>query len=214
MQILICEDHKFVAAALGSMLKMVFGAQVHIEHSFYSARLLAEKQAFDLCLLDINIPGEEPYENLAAIRARLPDVPMIVFSGSDSDDDLRMTLHLKMQGYLPKSSSPDVVEAAIGLVLAGGSYLPDRVATLAFAQGEPTPPPFARDCSSAVYGSLTPRQCTVLELIAQGQSNKEIAQALSISPATVKMHVAQIIGILGAKNRTGAVHMAQKLGIL
>ena len=101
--------------------------------------------------------------------------------------------------------------AAIDLVLAGGRYMPPRVAELAAQmQGGASPATESRTPKPAV----TARQADVLRLVADGYSNKEIARALDLSPATVKTHVAQTIAAIGATNRTEAAIRARALGLI
>jgi len=101
--------------------------------------------------------------------------------------------------------------AAIDLVLAGGRYMPPRVAELAAQmQGGASPAAESRTPKPAV----TARQADVLRLVADGYSNKEIARALDLSPATVKTHVAQTIAAIGATNRTEAAIRARALGLI
>jgi two-component system, NarL family, nitrate/nitrite response regulator NarL len=209
MQVLICDDHPIVASAMGMTVEAAFDAQVHIAHSCADA--LARAQALgavDLLLLDLHIPGEDPRANLNAARAACPQTPVVVFSGSEDPDHLRMALEMDVHGFLPKSSRPEVVEAALRLVLAGGRYLPDAVRTLAL---EANPAPAN---ATVVDTSLTDRQMQVLRLLAGGSANKLIARDLGISPSTAKAHVAQVLSVLGAANRTEAVAIARGRGLL
>lgn len=215
MNILVCDDHPIVAAALSSSLESLFEARVHLAESFHKALLLAaEKAPFDLCVLDLHLPREDSRSGLLAIRELLPDTPILVFSGSEDDADLRMVLELDLHGFLHKSSSPEVVEAAVRLVLAGGRYLPERAAELLLNRSEQVSVDAGRSRGPHSGVQLTPRQKIVLDLLAQGRSNKAIARELGISPATVKAHVAQVIGALGARNRTEAASRARDMNLL
>lgn len=214
MQVLICDDHPIVAAALGMTLETAFDAQVHIALNCAQAlEQIRQIDRLDLLMLDLHIPGEEARGNLAAARAACPDTPIVVFSGSDDAHNLRLALEMDVAGFLPKSSPPEVVEAALRLVLAGGRYLPDAVRLLALA--EPAPVRVVpTNGAGAAPTTLTVRQRHVLQLLAQGSPNKQIARELGISPATVKAHVAQVLAALGAGNRTEAVMVARQRGLL
>lgn len=220
MNVLICDDHPIVAEALSSAITGLLAARVHVVHSFALAcETAAAEPLLDLCLMDLHIPGEDPWSSLQKLRALLPQTPIIVCSGSDDDDDLAMVLKLGLEGYLPKSAPAEVFEAAIRLVLAGGRYLPARTAEMLLQALPDTERPETSREPSEADGSasglrLTPRQRTVLELISEGRSNKAIARILGISPATVKAHVAQVTGVLGAHSRLEAVARARNLGIL
>jgi two-component system, NarL family, nitrate/nitrite response regulator NarL len=209
MQVLICDDHPFMARALAMAMEQALGAEVTVVHRFADAAATAATLSdLRLCLVDFHIPGEDSAAGLGALRAAAPEARLLVFSGSEADADLRIALAAGAHGFLPKSASPDVIEAAVKLVLAGGRYLPERVEALAFGGAEPaTAAPPRTD-------ALTGRQRDVLGHVARGLSNKEIARELAISPATVKVHVAQIIGILEASNRTEAVANARRAGLI
>jgi two-component system nitrate/nitrite response regulator NarL len=208
MQVLICDDHPFMARALAMAMEDALGAEVTVVHRFADAAATAAMLTdLRLCLVDFHIPGEDSAAGLAALRAAAPEARLLVFSGSEADADLRVALAAGAHGFLPKSASPDVIEAAVKLVLAGGRYLPERVETLAFGTANAAPAPSRTD-------TLTGRQRDVLDHVARGLSNKEIARELAISPATVKVHVAQIIGILEASNRTEAVANARRAGLI
>lgn len=208
MQVLICDDHPFMARALAMAMEQALGAEVTVVHRFADAAATAATLSdLRLCLVDFHIPGEDSAAGLGALRAAAPEARLLVFSGSEADADLRVALAAGAHGFLPKSASPDVIEAAVKLVLAGGRYLPERVEALAFGTAEPPLPPPRTD-------ALTGRQRDVLGHVARGLSNKEIARELAISPATVKVHVAQIIGILEASNRTEAVANARRAGLI
>lgn len=212
MQVLICDDHPIVASAMGMTVEAAFDAEVHIAHSCADALDRARTMgAVDLLLLDLHIPGEDPRENLNAARAACPQTPVVVFSGSEDPDHLRMALEMDVHGFLPKSSRPEVVEAALRLVLAGGRYLPDAVRTLALEAAAPATPPAPATLGEA---GLTERQMQVLHLLANGSANKQIARDLGISPSTAKAHVAQVLSVLGATNRTEAVAIARGRGLL
>ncbi|MCP5396018.1 MAG: response regulator transcription factor [Sphingomonadaceae bacterium] len=223
MQALICDDHPFVARALSMTIDAAFGTSSFVAHSFADAIAHAQDTpGLGLCLVDFHIPGEDSVDGLQRLRAASPESRFLVFSGSESDDDLRLALELGVDGFLPKSSPPEVVEAAVRLVLAGGRYLPERVGSLAFGGAaqpvSPGPMSTGPGPVEARAGArpfpLTERQRDVLGHMADGLANKEIARALGISPATVKVHVAQIIGIVGARNRTEAVARARQDGLL
>lgn len=208
MQVLICDDHPFMARALAMAMESALGAEVIVVHRFADAAATAATLTdLRLCLVDFHIPGEDSAAALGALRAAAPEARLLVFSGSEADADLRVALAAGAHGFLPKSASPDVIEAAVKLVLAGGRYLPERVEALAFGGAEPAPALRRTD-------TLTGRQRDVLDHVARGLSNKEIARELAISPATVKVHVAQIIGILEASNRTEAVANARRAGLI
>lgn len=229
MEVLVCDDHPIVASAIAMMIESAFNATVHICHSYQHATVIVgEHSNISLCLLDIHIPGEDARAGINVLQAALPDARFMLFSGSAEEADLMLALDLKMHGFLPKSSTPQVVEAALRLVLAGGVYLPSGIGELALRNaarnGALTQPAahtvsdddaaLAPHATETNYGTLTERQLIVLQHVSVGRSNKEIARELAISPATVKAHVAHIIALLGAANRIEAASRARALGLI
>ncbi len=164
----------------------------------------------DLILCDLGMPGATPLAGLAGVRAAAPETPLVVVTASDDDTVMLETFGAGVSGYLPKSSTGAVIEAAIRLVLAGGRYIPPRMIALAAGADEAAEMPAAH----AGVARLTDRQLDVLHELARGQANKEIARALGLSPATVKTHVAAVIAALGATNRTEATFNARAWGLL
>jgi DNA-binding NarL/FixJ family response regulator len=218
VDVLVCDDHPIVASAMAMTIEAAFDATVHVAGNYRAALALAAAcPGVRLCLLDIHIPGDDARAGVQALRDALPDARFLLFSGSEQDADLMLTVELGLHGFLPKSSTPQVVEAALRLVLAGGTYLPSGIGALAMRNAGPVAVPVepaSRAVGTPVYGNITGRQHVVLQHVAQGRSNKEIARDMAISPATVKAHVAQIIAVLGATNRTEAAAKARGLGLI
>lgn len=221
LEVLVCDDHPIVASAVAMTIETAFNANVHIASSYREAKqIVAQSNDVKLCLLDIRVPGEDTWTEVQDLKQRLPEAKFILFSGSELDSDLMLALDLGLHGFLPKSSTTEVVIAALSLVLAGGTYLPIRVGQLAIGNSQPNevaPPRNVEERKAPgvpFYGKLTDRQTCILQQLAEGRSNKEIARHLLISPATVKAHVANIIALLGASNRTEAASRARGLGLI
>jgi DNA-binding NarL/FixJ family response regulator len=207
---LVCDDHAMMRTALTGAIELGWPeAMVTQAADFPSAWAAAAKRP-ELILCDLSMPGAEPLEGIRRVRDAAPDALLIVVTGREDDRLLMDLFEMDVAGFVPKSASGEILEAAIRLVLAGGRYLPPRIYELARANGHATP---ARD-AGADMGRLTDRQIDVLRRMAQGSSNKEIALALNLSPATVKSHAAAIIAVLGAGNRTEAAIRARELGLI
>ena len=154
------------------------------------------------------MPGADGRAGIAGLLRAAPETPIIILTGAHDDQILIDLLATGVDGFIQKTSGTDIILAAIDLVLAGGRYLPPRLAELvAAALSAPAPP-------NAERTLVTPRQKEVLRLIADGLSNKEIARALGVAPTTVKTHVAQAIASVGALNRTDAAIKATSLGLI
>jgi DNA-binding NarL/FixJ family response regulator len=204
---LICEDHALVRGAIGSAVAARWpGAEILEAGDFPSSWDLARRGP-DLILTDLDMPGAEPVAGVGELMRIAGGAPVIVVTGSHNDALLLDLLAMGVAGFITKTTEMDVMLAAVALVLAGGRYLPPRVAELLATTPADLPKP-----REAVH-RLTDRQRAVLRLVALGSSNKEIAIALGLSPATVKTHVAQVLATIGATNRTDAAVKARQAGL-
>lgn len=207
MNILVCDDHALMRAALTLVAQEVAPeANVLVATDWTGACERAGEADLALCLIDLQMPGAEPLDGLRALQERAPGAKLVVVTGSERDEDLLGALALGVDGFIPKSADADVLTAALRLVMAGGRYLPARLAELAA--------PLERPPADAPYGRLSDRQVQILRLMADGMANKEIARELGLSPTTVKTHVAHVFSMLGAANRTEAAAKARALGLL
>jgi DNA-binding NarL/FixJ family response regulator len=165
----------------------------------------------DLIISDLVMPGASPVDGVRRLREAAQTSPILVVTGNEDDAVMLALLELGVAGFAPKTSKSVIIEAAIRLVLAGGRYLPPRIAEIVAGQAGA-----ARSPGAAAEGrpKITDRQCDVLRLIALGRSNKEIARELDLSPATIKTHAAAAIAALGAVNRTEAVVKARAEGLI
>jgi DNA-binding NarL/FixJ family response regulator len=164
----------------------------------------------DVLLLDLEMPeldGVAVLRRLAADEAR---TRVIVFTVFDTDDRIIAAVEAGAAGYLLKGAPREEVFAAVRTIAAGGSLLAPVAASavLRRVRGEATAPP------GETAPSLTPRERAVLEHLARGLGNKQIAAALRISERTVKFHVSSVFTKLGATNRTEAVTRAAQAGLI
>jgi DNA-binding NarL/FixJ family response regulator len=161
-----------------------------------------------LILLDLKMPGLGGLGMLHKIKDLTPDTVCIVVSDSDARSDIRAAVKAGALGYILKRSSMDVLERAITLVLAGERYVPVPAEFLNAAD-EPEAPAERPRAGDALEG-LTARQQEVLQLLALGHSNKEIAKSLGLLEGTVKVHVRDILRKLGVSNRTQAAMLVAR----
>jgi DNA-binding NarL/FixJ family response regulator len=145
---------------------------------------------------------------LEQLRERGTSVRAIVFTAFDTDERILGAVKAGAQGYLLKGVPRQELFNAIRVVHAGGSLLQPVVASKLLRQVS------HQNQHPQLIEALTPREMEVLELVAQGLQNKEIASALVISERTVKFHVSSIMGKLGAGNRTEAVSLAAQQGLI
>lgn len=212
---LICDDHALVREALAGTVRMGWPeAMVDVAGDFPTAWAMAEAQAYDLIICDLIMPGSGPLSGIDGVVRAAPDTSLLVVTGTEDDALLLDLLDRGVAGLAPKSASGSIIEAAIRLILAGGRYLPPRLADIASARISSGIVQPVRDATAQISERLTSRQMDVLRLMAQGKSNKEIARDLDLAPSTVKTHLSQIMICLGAANRTDASVKARMLDLV
>ncbi|MBK1632059.1 hypothetical protein CKO31_15190 [Thiohalocapsa halophila] len=211
LNILVADDHALVRAGLIGALAQL-DPEPHVFEAATAAEVmdcLAAVAELDLILLDLFMPGAVELDLLRQVCSSAGSVPVVVLSASESAAHVRAALELGAAGYVPKSSSSELLISALKLVLAGGVYMPAALMQAAPpAEMMTTRLPQAGELSTL----LTGRQQEVLRLLGRGWSNKQIARALAVSDNTVKVHVAGVLRLLGASNRTEAVMLAQQRG--
>jgi DNA-binding NarL/FixJ family response regulator len=210
MNILLIDDHTLFREGLKFLLRSL-DAALEVDEAGDCAKALehAAARRYDLVLLDLKMPGVAGLDALAALRDAVPDAPLVVLSGEDNPGVVRAAIERGAMGFIPKSSTPEVMIQALKLVLAQGVYLPPAVLdatapSAAASQAAPAQP---------TLPGLTPRQMDVLRCVIQGKPNKIIARELDLSEGTVKAHLSSVLRALGTRNRTEAVYAAAKLGL-
>jgi DNA-binding NarL/FixJ family response regulator len=166
-------------------------------------RLLRHGEMFDVILVGGSTCAHIDLLDIALLAAAAPHTPILVAAECDDPERAHAILRAGARGFLPTSHSLKVLMGALERVRAGGTYVP-----LALTEATPAAPAERTRCG--LWRELTRRQRDVLELIAEGKSNKLIAEALSMSESTVKAHVKQIIRRLNVANRTQAALLATR----
>lgn len=204
MKILLADDHKLVRAGLVLVLKqMEDGAELLEAGTGREAVAMAEGNPdLDLVLMDLDLPEGSGLEALSAINASNTSLPVVILSAMEDQAMVSRAMELGARGFIPKSASGEVMLNSLRLVLSGGICLPPGYGDTARGDGGSELP------------NLTHRQLEVLRLMAQGNSNKEIARELGISENTVRVHISAIISALDATNRTEAAYSAMRLGLI
>ena len=207
--VLIADDHPLFRAALRRALEEAVGAAEVIEAADVESLRAAAARApdTDLVLLDLMMPGSRSFAPLAWLRSQHPGMAVIVVSANEGADAARAALAFGAAGYVPKSALLGDLIAAIRAVLDCGQWFP---AAALEAGGSAAAGQVA---IAARLASLTPQQFRVLELLALGKPNKQIAAELGITEQTTKAHVSATLAKLGARNRTQATLAFRSLEI-
>ncbi len=158
----------------------------------------------DIILLDLELPGMDGVEAIPRLVASTPEARILVLTAYDTDERVLGAVKAGARGYLLKGAAAREIAQAIRAVHAGESYLASRVAAKVLTQMR----------APRRSTSLSARERTVLRLVADGLSSKQIARRLSITERTVKFHISSIMNKLGADNRAQAVAKAAERGLL
>ncbi len=178
-RVLIADDHEIVRRGLKDLLADAFSKiKMGEARTSQEALDLAQRQEWDIVLLDINMPGRSGLEVLEDLRRLRPALPVLVLSASPEQDYAVRVLKLGASGYLTKQSASDELLAAIRKSLAGGKYVTATLAENLAAQ-------LSGDAPDAPHEALSNRELQVLRLIASGKTVKEIAADLSLSEKTI-----------------------------
>jgi DNA-binding NarL/FixJ family response regulator len=212
MKALIADDHNLIREGIKLLLnRLRESVEVLEADNFDDARkIVAANPDLDLIIMDLFMPGMTGPQGVSIIRNSAPAVPVIVLSMSEDPAHMRDALKFGANGYVPKTSKNGILSNAINLVLDGGIYIPPEMLGGIADTGMYD----AIAGNNSKKPALTDRQMEVLKLLAQGRTNKDIARILDISDTTVKSHTATIFRLLGAKNRTQAVHYAQRFKLI
>jgi two-component system NarL family response regulator len=201
LRVLVADDHPVVRHGLVALLDHQPDMCVVAEVS--TGRAAVEQYAAhqpDVVLMDLRMPELDGVEAIAAIRAAAPQARIVVLTTYDSDEDIYRGLRAGAMGYLLKDAPAGELLSAIRAVAAGQKRIPSEVA--------------AKLAERMTSPELTARELEVLRLVVHGQSNKEIGAALAIAEGTVRAHLNSIFQKLDALDRTHAVTIAIRRGLV
>ena len=210
IRIAVADDHPVVRDGLIAMLETqpdftITGSAA----TGAEALALVRSSDPDVLLLDLEMPDLDGVAVLRRLRELNGRVRAIVFTAFDTDERIISAVEAGAAGYLLKGAPRADVFAAVRVVAGGGSLLAPLAASAVLRRVRGESPP-----ATATSPGLTPRERSVLEHLARGLGNKQIAARLGISERTVKFHVSSVFTKLGAANRTDAVARAAQAGII
>ncbi|MCY1704767.1 response regulator transcription factor [Pannonibacter sp. SL95] len=207
VRLLLADDHELVRAGIRARLEGVAPLEIVGEATDGRQALeMAEALQPDILLMDISMPEMNGLQATSEIRRRFPKINVLILSIYDNPEYVRGVMQAGARGYLLKDISAKEMINAILAVANGGYYFSSRVGP-SLMENRPAPPP------SDPYG-LTEREREVLQGVARGQTNKEIAQALGISVRTVESHRLNIRDKAGSGNAAHLYRIAQELRLI
>ena len=199
MKLVVADDHPLFRTALVHTLDKAKPGCDITEVGTLSELLAQLKQDddVDLLLLDLHIPEAFGFTGLIQVLENYEHIPVLVVSGNENPDVIHKTMRLGASGFLIKSASNDDIVNAVDAVLAGQNWLPENLPAASADANEELP--------AERIAALTPQQLRVLTMVSSGLYNKQIADELNVTDATVRAHVTEIFRKLGVTNRTQAV---------
>ena len=212
VRVLIVDDDDLMRAGLRGILSNdpaieIVGEAGDGAEAVYRTRLLTP----DVVLMDVRMPGLDGISATRDLLAAFPETRVVILTTFEQDDYIFGALRAGASGFLLKRTSPEELVAAVHTIAAGDSLLSPSVTSRVIERMAQQPGPDA--AGDALLEELTPREREVLELVARGLSNAEIAAVLTIEESTVKTHVKRLLGKLDVRDRVQAVIFAHQRGI-
>ena len=206
MRILVIEDHALVREGLLLALRGIneegdLAEVIGAKDADEASSKLAENGNYDLALLDLMLPGTSGMAFLGVLRQRYPHVPVVILSALDDANTVAKAIRLGAAGFVFKASPTDVLMGALRDVLAGDIWVPPEYRDANMKRRKPR--------SVAERYGLTKSQARVLELLAEGKSNRDISALLDVTEGTVKIHVSAILKTMKVENRSQALLLAK-----
>ncbi len=215
IKVLVVDDHTLFRRGIAAVLANQDSLEVVGEASDgLEAIEKAKEIAPDVVLMDLNMPRCSGLEATQALQAEMPEVNILVLTVSEMEADLFAAMKFGARGYLLKNTEPDELIHAISHIAQGGVIVSPLMATKLLDEFRELTAGAKREPVEKATADLSPREGEVLQLVAQGATNKEIADALFISENTVKTHLRNIMEKLHLANRSQAAAYAVKRGLV
>ena len=210
MKVLITDEQSLFRDGLSLRLKQINQDIFVIQSSDITEmqNILSQNTDIDFIILDIDLAEPNTAETISKIKTAYPQTKIIAISSSEDIKNIKKILSFGVKGYIPKKMDSNILSGALKLILDGGTYIPPVLLENSLSQNSQI------SANNILQKNLTNRQSQVLDLIAQGKSNKQIAYDMGVSEATVKLHINALLRSLKVNNRTQAVITAQKMGLI
>ena len=214
IRLLIVDDQRLMREGLRTLLELERGFEIVGEAGDGQAALEAYAALQpDVVLMDIRMPGMDGVEATRRLRAQWPAARVIILTTFDDDTNVFEGLRAGALGYLLKDLSGQELANAVRTVHHGGALIEPSVARRVVAEFARLAPP-ARSVDAGLAEPLTERESEILKLLAEGLSNREIGQRLSLTEGTVKNYVTGLLQKIGARDRTQAALRGRELGLI
>lgn len=211
VRILLVDDHELVRQGIAAMLNGANELQVVGEAKTGREALeVARRELPDVVLMDVRMPDMDGLEATKRIKEERPRTAVIMLTMHDNPTYLRDAVRAGAAGYLLKDVSKDELVDAVKQVATGGAFIESQMLKGMLSEMKPT----VSTGSGGTAKNLTKREREILALVAEGMSNREIAEKLVLSPETVKSHVAAILEKLNVSDRTQAAIYAVRNGLV
>jgi DNA-binding NarL/FixJ family response regulator len=224
MRVLIVDDHELFRAGVALLLRELF-PNIELLHASTLSQGMSHAlgEFLNIVFLDLDLPDGNGCSALAELKESRPSLPVIVISADESVETISRCIELRAMGYVPKSSPPEALHAAISAVLAGGVFLPaasiarlrrDMGTDEAQASGAGNAQPGGNSEMSSASGlGLTPREFETLAWLVRGLPSKAIALRMGLEDITVRKYVSHLLAHFNLRRRTELIVMLADKGI-
>ncbi len=197
MHLLLADDHGLFRDSMAVWLKQLDeNIMIDFSDSLDSVNKNLQQTHYDLLMMDLGMPGMQGAVSIKQVCSQLQNTPLLVVSANENSLTIRNCIDAGASGYVTKSSPGEVILVAVKRILSGGNYLPDNF-------------------NNARIVALSDKQKDILACLAEGLSNKEIAEKMYLSEGTIKQYITKLLRLLNVDNRTQAGLKARELlGIL
>ena len=198
IRVLLADDENLIRVALAQLLDLEDDLSVVAQAATGDEALaFAAREAIDVAVLDLQMPGADGIAVAEELARTLPEIATVIVTSHGRPGHLKRALSAGVRGFLPKTTSAATLAEVVRTVHAGGRHVDPELAADAIAAGD---------------SPLTPREADVLELAADGAPVDEIARWAALSPGTVRNYLSSAVTKLGAANRHDAASIARRMG--